>query len=99
MLAEFYIAGYLEQMPVIDKEENPGCAGWIMVRTERAFRNSDGTLSTDLLKVWMRRGCLDECKARCTVGTPVFICGRVESLDHEGELEMRMVGEKFKYYR
>ena len=99
MLAEFYIAGFLEEMPVIEKEENPTCAGWIIIKVEKAFRNTDGTLPTNLLKVWMRRGCLDECAARCTVGSPVFVCGRIESPGHEGEREVRLVGEKFKYYR
>ena len=97
MMADCYVGGRLIEMPVILKGEESYEAGWITVETDRAFRNPDSTLSTNIFRVWLRRGCLDECNARCTIGSIVIVSGRLESVLNGDEREIRIIGEKFRY--
>ena len=93
------IAGYIETEPVIDRVAAGITDAWMKLRIDRAFRNYDGTLSYDVLKVKLWRGIAEECAAACRKGDFVILQGRIESEMKDDESVPLIIAEKVSYPR
>lgn len=85
MINQCVLVGTVEQLPEIKTTSKGTTVAHMVVKTDRCFRNEDGTLSNDLFKVTLWKGIAEECVSLCKPGSLIGIKGRLSSSVHEKE--------------
>ena len=99
MLATCVIAGKIVHEPVIGANEDGRWNSWMILETERPFRNPDGSLDRDQFLVYLWRGIAEECRAACGIGSWVVARGRLETKRVNGTRQIVVIAEKVSYLR
>lgn len=99
MLATCVIAGKIVHEPVVGTNEAGRWSSWMILETERPFRNIDGTLDSDQFTVYLWRGIAEECQAACRCGSWVIVRGRMETRMISGFSRIIIIAEKVSYLR
>lgn len=102
MLTSCVIVGKVVEQPKVIVSSRGNSLAYMVVETDRPFRNEDGTIGKDQFRVLLWRGIAEECADVCLPGTLVGIRGRLQSDKHEKDestfYNMQVIAEKVSYY-
>lgn len=77
------LVGTVKEVPEIYTSPKGITYAYMVMETERNFRNEDGSLSQDIFKVTLWKGIAEECAAACKVGSLIAVKGRLKSEPYE----------------
>ncbi|HCY05880.1 MAG TPA: single-stranded DNA-binding protein [Erysipelotrichaceae bacterium] len=85
MLNQCVLVGKVKQLPVIKQTANGNNYAQLVLEVDRNFRNSDGTLSTDLFQVTLWKGIAEMCMDVCKIDDIIALKGRLQAYVYESD--------------
>ncbi len=101
MLNQSILIGKVVQMPVLQETPNKLKVANLLLEVERGYKNSDGTVDSDIFNVQLWRGIAESCCDLCTIGSILVVKGRLQSFNVHKEnttyYNAELVAEKVSF--
>ncbi|NLC96616.1 MAG: single-stranded DNA-binding protein [Erysipelotrichaceae bacterium] len=85
MLNQCVLVGKVKELPTIKQTNNGNTYAQLILEVDRNFRNSDGTLSSDLFQVTLWKGIAETCLNLCKLNDVIALKGRLQASVYESE--------------
>lgn len=85
MLNQCVLVGKVKELPVIKQTSNGNNYAQLVLEVDRSFRNSDGTLSSDLFQVTLWKGIAELCMDVCKINDLIALKGRLQASVYEND--------------
>ncbi len=83
MLNQCVLVGRVKELPKAKTTNNGNTVATLLLEVDRNFRNSDGTLGSDLFQVTLWKGIAETCLDVCVVNSIIAVKGRLQASVYE----------------
>ncbi|MCI6271696.1 MAG: single-stranded DNA-binding protein [Erysipelotrichaceae bacterium] len=83
MLNQCVLVGRVKMLPTTKQTSQKNTVAQVLLEVDRNFRNSDGTLGSDIFQVTLWKGIAEMCIDNCKVGSIIAVKGRLQANIYE----------------